>query len=99
MIGAVGIDNQGLTGLEAGEDELLHGTDGEREVSATRSASDLGATPYEAEHRRRHPAHDRPGIQAETERVLAGDRRERTPKGATAIVMDPRNAQVLAMAN
>ena len=33
VIGTVGIDNQGLTGLEASEDELLHGTDGEREVT------------------------------------------------------------------
>ena len=32
MIGAVGIDNQGLTGLEAAEDDVLGGTDGEREV-------------------------------------------------------------------
>ena len=32
VIGTVGIDNQGLTGLEASEDEVLHGTDGEREV-------------------------------------------------------------------
>ena len=30
VIGAVGIDNQGLTGLEAGEEEVLGGDDGER---------------------------------------------------------------------
>ncbi len=32
VIGTVGIDNQGLTGLEAADDSLLHGTDGERQV-------------------------------------------------------------------
>ena len=32
MIGAVGAENEGLTGLEAGEDEVLRGTDGERRI-------------------------------------------------------------------
>src|SRR5688572_17604872 len=32
VVGTVGVDNQGLTGLEASEDAVLHGTDGEREV-------------------------------------------------------------------
>ena len=32
VIGAVGDENQGLTGLEAGEDSVLHGTDGERRI-------------------------------------------------------------------
>ena len=33
MIGTVGIDNQGLTGLEAAEDDILGGEDGERIVT------------------------------------------------------------------
>src|SRR5918992_2000415 len=32
VIGAVGVDNQALSGLELGLDEFLHGTDGERIV-------------------------------------------------------------------
>ena len=32
VIGSVGVDNQGLSGLEASEETVLHGTDGEREV-------------------------------------------------------------------
>ena len=100
VIGTVGIDNQGLTGLEAGDDELLHGTDGEREVTRdalgdelernvvteTGTGGDLKLTIDS-------------NLQAETERVLAGIGQTYQPKGATAIVMDPRNAQILAMAN
>ena len=33
VIGTVGIDNQGLTGLEAAEDDILGGEDGERIVT------------------------------------------------------------------
>jgi cell division protein FtsI (penicillin-binding protein 3) len=100
VIGTVGIDNQGLTGLEASEDELLHGTDGEREVvrdalgdelerntvAGAETGSDLRLT-LDA------------SLQAETERVLAGIGSTYQPDGATAIVMDPRTSEVLAMAN
>jgi cell division protein FtsI/penicillin-binding protein 2 len=40
-----------------------------------------------------------PVIQRETERVLNGVGETFAPKGATAIVVDPRSSQVLAMAN
>ena len=40
-----------------------------------------------------------PAIQAKTEEVLAEVGETYAPKGATAIVMDPRNSQILAMAN
>jgi len=100
VIGTVGIDNQGLTGLEASEDSLLHGTDGEREVvrdglgdelerdtiSSAQTGSNLKLT-LDA------------SLQAETERVLDGIGQTYHPDGATAIVMDPRNSEVLAMAN
>ena len=38
-------------------------------------------------------------LQAETEKVLAGIGRKYTPAGATAIVMDPRSSEILAMAS
>ncbi|MQA75597.1 MAG: hypothetical protein GEU88_14875 [Solirubrobacterales bacterium] len=100
VIGTVGIDNQGLTGLEASEDTLLHGTDGEREVTRDALGDEL----------ERDTVTD-PGtgsnlrltldanIQAETERVLSDLGRTYRPEGATAIVMDPRTSEVLAMAN
>ena len=100
VIGTVGIENQGLTGLEASEDELLHGTDGEREVvrdalgdelerqtiAGAETGSDLQLT-LDAD------------LQAETESVLAGIGTAYQPDGATAVVMDPRSSDVLAMAN
>jgi cell division protein FtsI (penicillin-binding protein 3) len=100
VIGTVGIDNQGLTGLEASEEEVLHGTDGEREItrdalgdelerdtlSAAATGSDLRLTIDAA-------------IQAETERVIRKIGETYEPEGATAVVMDPRTSEVLAMAN
>ncbi len=100
VIGSVGVDNQGLTGLEASEETVLHGTDGEREVvrdalgdelerntiAGAQTGADLRLT-LDAD------------LQAETERVLAGIGEKYQPDGATAIVMDPRDSEVLAMAN
>ncbi|MFN8161491.1 MAG: penicillin-binding protein 2 [Solirubrobacterales bacterium] len=100
VIGAVGVDNQALTGLEAGEDGVLHGTDGERQVvmdalgepirlQTVKDASDGGDIQLTIDS----------AIQAETEKVLASVGATYAPKGATAIVMDPRSSEVLAMAN
>jgi cell division protein FtsI (penicillin-binding protein 3) len=100
LIGTVGIDAQGLTGLEAGDDDLLGGANGERQVvldglgkeierntvSGAQQGEDLRLT-IDA------------GIQARTEEVLANLAQTYQPRSATAIVMDPRNAEVLAMAD
>jgi cell division protein FtsI/penicillin-binding protein 2 len=100
VIGTVGVDNQGLTGLEASEDELLHGTDGEREVTRDALGDELerdtvAAAATGADLELTLDA----SLQAETERVLAGVGEAFDPDGATAIVMDPRTSEVLAMAN
>jgi cell division protein FtsI (penicillin-binding protein 3) len=100
VIGAVGTDNRGLSGLEAGEQRVLGGSDGEEKV-----VKDALGEPIRLETVR--PASDGEdikttldsAIQARTEQVLTGVGATYAPKGATAIVMDPRNAQVLAMAN
>ena len=100
VIGTVGIDNQGLTGLEASEDDVLRGENGEREIVRDGFGDELerdtleGATTGE-ELRLTLDA----GIQAETERVLADIGRDYDPDGATAIVMNPQTSEVLAMAN
>jgi len=100
VIGSVGVDNNGLTGLEASREETLHGTAGEREIvrdalgkelerntlASANAGSDLRLT-IDA------------SLQAQAEEVLAGLAETYDPKGATAIVMDPRNAEVLALAN
>jgi cell division protein FtsI (penicillin-binding protein 3) len=100
VIGSVGTENQGLTGLEAADDTTLRGTTGEREIVNDALGQELQRktlTPAS-------PGTDMQltidaGLQAETERVLSNLATTFQPKGATAIVMDPRNSQVLAMAN
>jgi cell division protein FtsI/penicillin-binding protein 2 len=99
-IGAVGDENQGLTGLEAGEDSVLRGTDGERQVVKDARGDPIrldtvsGASDGEAVRLTLDPA-----IEKKTEQVLAEVGETYAPKGATAIVMDPRDSQLLAMAN
>ena len=100
VIGTVGIDNQGLTGLEASEDSLLHGTDGEREVVRDGLGDELERNTISgAQTGANLKLSLDASLQAETERVLAGVGQTYHPDGATAIVMDPRSSQILAMAN
>jgi cell division protein FtsI/penicillin-binding protein 2 len=100
VLGAVGSENQGLTGLEAGEDSVLAGTDGERQVvkdalgqpirlETVSDASNGGSVQVTLD----------PAIQAKTQEVLGEVGETYAPKGATAIVTDPRSSQILAMAN
>ncbi len=100
VIGSVGIDNNGLTGLEASKEETLHGSEGEREIvrdalgkelerntlASAVTGSDIQLT-IDA------------SLQARTEEVLAGIAETYSPKGATAIVMNPQTSEVLALAN
>ena len=100
LIGTVGTENQGLTGLEASREELLHGADGERQVTrdalgeeisretlaAASTGEDLRLTIDSA-------------LQAHTEEVLAQVGETYTPAGATAIAMDPDSSEILALAN
>jgi cell division protein FtsI/penicillin-binding protein 2 len=100
VLGAVGIDGNGLSGLEYSRDRVLHGHDGQREI-----VSDAIGQPISIRDLRP----PRPGaalgltldaaIQSRVEDVLAGIGASYRPKGATAIVMDPRTNEILAMAN
>jgi cell division protein FtsI (penicillin-binding protein 3) len=100
VIGTVGTDNQGLTGLEASQDGLLHGQDGERQVVLDGLGKEIQReTVQSAEQGGDLRVTIDAGLQARTEQVLSQLAATYHPKGATAIVMDPRNAQVLAMAD
>ncbi len=100
MIGAVGAEDEGLTGLEAGEESVLHGTDGERRIVTDAKGEPIRLeTAHEAEDGEDIQLTLDPAIEAKTEQVLAEVGETYAPKGATAIVMDPRSSQVLAMAN
>lgn len=100
VIGAVGSENQGLTGLEAGEEDILGGSDGERRIVNDALGEPIRLeTVEEAEDGEDIQLTLDPVIQRETERALAGVGEAWSPKGATAIVVDPRSSEILAMAN
>jgi cell division protein FtsI/penicillin-binding protein 2 len=100
VIGVVGSENQGQSGLEAGEESVLRGTDGERRIVKDALGESIRLdTVSEAEDGKDIQTTLDPAVQAKTESVLAEVAETYAPKDATAIVMDPRNSQVLAMAN
>jgi cell division protein FtsI (penicillin-binding protein 3) len=100
VVGAVGSENEGLTGLEQSEDETLGGDSGTQEV-----VHDARGEPIRFDTVRPPSVGediqvtiDAP-IQAATERALAEAGEQYEATGATAVVMDPRSGEVLAMAN
>jgi cell division protein FtsI/penicillin-binding protein 2 len=100
LLGVTGTEGRGLAGLEYSLDEHLRGRDGERRL--TKDA--LGDAIELREVRRTVPGADvrltlDANIQDRAEEVLAQVGEEWKPKGATAIVMDPRDGAILALAN
>jgi cell division protein FtsI (penicillin-binding protein 3) len=100
VIGTVGVDDQGLTGLEAADNDLLGAANGERQVVLDGLGKEIERnTVNGAQQGQDLRLTLDAGIQARTEEVLASLGQTYQPKSATAIVMDPRNAEVLAMAD
>jgi cell division protein FtsI (penicillin-binding protein 3) len=100
VLGLVGTDNVGLSGLEYSQDDLLSGEDGERRL--VKDA--LGEPVSLIETKRSKPGKNLAltldvRIQERTEAVLAEVGQTYTPQGATAVVMDPRTGEILALAN
>jgi cell division protein FtsI/penicillin-binding protein 2 len=99
-IGSVGSEGEGLDGLELGEEKALRGTDGERRVVKDALGEPIRLdTVNEAVDGANVKTTLDPAIEKETEEALGEVGEQWSPKGATAIVMNPRNSQVLAMAN
>ncbi len=99
-IGSVGTEGEGLTGLELGQEHALRGTDGERRVVKDALGEPIRLdTVNEAEDGANVRTTLDPAIEKATEEALGEVGELWSPKGATAIVMNPRNSQVLAMAN
>jgi cell division protein FtsI/penicillin-binding protein 2 len=99
LLGFAGVDNDGVAGLEYGYDKLLRGTLGEQTIVRDpfgRVIDTLSSTP-EQEGSDVFLTIDHT-IQAEAESVLRKTVNEWGAKSATAIVLDPRNGDVLAMA-
>jgi cell division protein FtsI (penicillin-binding protein 3) len=100
VLGMVGIDNVGLSGLEYSHEEELGGDDGRRrlvkdalgepvsliETEDAEAGEDLRLTLDAA-------------IQERVEAVLGEVGQTYQPAGATALVMDPRSGAILALAN
>jgi cell division protein FtsI/penicillin-binding protein 2 len=100
VLGMVGTDNTGLAGLEYSRDRELHGNDGKRRL--VKDALGEPISMIEVEHA--EPGMDLrltldARIQERTEAVLADVGRTYMPQGATAVVMDPRSGEILALAN
>ncbi len=100
VLGVVGTEGAGLSGLEYSRNALLHGHAGQRHV-----VSDALGQPVSIDEVRP----EEPGtpisltldanIQQRSEDVLSAVGRVFSPKDATAIVMNPNNGAILAMAN
>jgi cell division protein FtsI/penicillin-binding protein 2 len=100
VVGSVGAENEGLGGLELGQESVLHGTDGERQIVLDAKGEPIRLeTAQEAENGEDIQLTLDPAIEEKTEQALAEVGETYAPKGATAIVMDPRNSHILAMAN
>jgi len=100
VLGAVGTEGAGLSGLEYADNDLLSGRSGERRVVSDA----LGQPVAISEVRRERPGESMTltldaNIQQRAEDVLGAVARVFAPKDATAIVMDPRTGAILALAN
>ncbi len=100
VLGVVGTDNDGLAGLEYSQEKSLRGQDGERRL--VKDA--LGKTVSLVETKRAQAGKSLSltldaRIQERAEAVLSEVGQTYTPQGATAVVMDPRSGEILALAN
>ena len=100
LIGAVGTDNLGLSGVEQQYEEQLHGSDGRR-----RLVKDATGEPVSIIDERRAEAGEDlrltidAALQERVEAVMGEVGRANRPRAATALVMDPRNGELLALSN
>jgi len=100
LLGFVGVDGNGLAGLEYSLDGDLRGHDGKRRLVDDALGQPISLRDEQAM---------RPGesvrltidaaIQDRAEKVLAEVGQRFSPRGAMALVMDPRTGTVLALAN
>jgi cell division protein FtsI (penicillin-binding protein 3) len=100
VIGAVGTDNNGLTGLEHSENGVLGGANGEQDVVHDALGQPLRMeTVKPASVGQDIETTIDAAIQGKTEEALSQAAEQYGAKGASAIVMNPQTGEVLAMAN
>jgi cell division protein FtsI/penicillin-binding protein 2 len=100
VLGMVGTDNDGLAGLEYAHNDTLRGHDGERRLvkDALGKTVSVVETQRSSAGENLHLTLDA-RIQERTEAVLSEVGQTYTPQGATAVVMDPRTGEILALGN
>ena len=100
VLGEVGTEGQGLSGLELSQEGVLHGRTGQRKVVSDAIGQPVSITePHQEVPGRSITLTLDANIQQRTEDVLSAVAEAFSPKDATAIVMDPRSGAVLALAN
>ena len=100
LLGSVGTDGDGLSGLEYMLNKKLKGSDGERKLVKDALGTPIemrDTTPVERGQTVRLTLDAY--LQDQAEKVLAEVGKTWQPKGATAIVMDPNSGAILALAN
>jgi len=100
LLGSVGTDNFGLSGLEQQYEKKLHGSDGRRRLVKDAMGEPVSIVePDRAEAGEDIRLTIDSALQERVEAVLEEVGRRHSPRGATAVVMDPRNGEVLALSN
>ena len=100
VLGGLGVDGGGQGGLEYAHDRVLRGSDGRRRI-----VKDALGEPIVLQETKRAVAGKDlrltldAQLQGTVEDVLAKVGAKWRPKGATALVMDPRSSSILALAN
>ncbi len=100
VLGMVGTDNFGLSGLEHAREDRLGGENGERRMVKDALGEPVSMVEIKRAEagRNLHLTIDA-AIQERAEAALAEVGQTYTPAGATALVMDPRTGAILALAN
>ena len=100
VLGTVGTDGKGLSGLEFSKNELLRGSAGTRRIVRDALGDAISVRdPVRAEPGAKLSLTIDAAIQDKVEEVLQNVGAKYKPKGATALVMDPRSSELLAVAN
>jgi len=100
LLGAVGTDNVGLAGLEQQHEKTLHGTDGRRRLVKDAMGEPISIVEIDrAEAGQDMRLTIDAALQERVEAVMGEVGQAHRPRAATALVMDPRNGEVLALSN
>jgi cell division protein FtsI (penicillin-binding protein 3) len=100
VVGYAGVDNNGLTGIELGLDGLLAGRAGRRTIVKDPVGRVIDVISSTRERAGRDVVLTIDGhLQANVEEILGRARTRWRARAATAILLDPRSGDVLAMAN